>query len=305
MKLKDYLKHYKRSNRPVKIKIGHTYPHRVETSYANDMRAIVRAITTEINNQVMPALKEELKVRDAKSERMDSNVPRIPLHDPLIRYDGMDVCALTMPDPERMDGLADVLGIIRFLMKNLFPAASLASNFAQRTYNANEKKVEQAVTKSLGIAIALPGGDQSVIDSWVVDNTSMIDDLQSTYLLRIQRAVSDGYVKGQSYTEIAKGIQKETGIAWRRAKNIARDQIGTLNGLVTKHRDEELCVDEFIWRTMRDARVRGNPSGLYPKARPSHFAREGKKYSWKEGAGGEFPGTPILCRCYAEAVIEI
>ncbi|MGL5282428.1 MAG: minor capsid protein [Plesiomonas shigelloides] len=305
MKLKDYLKHYKRSNRPIKIKIGHTYPHRVETSYANDMRAIVRAITNEINNLVMPALKEELKVRDAKSERMDSNVPRIPLHDPLIRYDGMDVCTLTMPDPERMDGLADVLGIIRFLMKNLFPAASLASSFAQRTYNANEKKVEQAVAKSLGIAIALPGGDQSVIDSWVVDNTSMIDDLQSTYLLRIQRAVSDGYVKGQPYTEIAKGIQKETGIAWRRAKNIARDQIGTLNGLVTKHRDEELGVDEFIWRTMRDARVRGNPSGLYPKARPSHFAREGKSYSWKEGAGGEFPGTPILCRCYAEAVIEI
>lgn len=303
MKLTDSLKPFKRSNRPVRIRIGHTYPRRVEAGYAADLRKMVKAISEEVKQSVMPALKQELQARDF---RMDSaDVPRIPFVDNLVRYDEADVGLMTQPDPERLDELADVLGIIRRLLSNLLPGQSLAEQYAAATYASNEKDIAKAVTSSLGIQIALPGGDTNLLNAWVVDNTSIIEDLQGTYLRRIQRSISDGFVKGLRYEEIAKQIQQETDISWRRAKNIARDQVGTLNAMVTKERNAELGVDEFIWRTMRDERVRGNPGGRYPNAKPSHHAREGQKYSWKTGANGEFPGTPILCRCYAESVIEI
>lgn len=303
MKLTDSLKPFKRSNRPVRIRIGHTYPRRVEAGYAADLRKMVKAISDEVKQSVMPALKQELQARDF---RMDSaDVPRIPFIDNLVRYDEADFGLMTQPDPERLDGLADVLGIIRRLLSNLFPGQSLAEQYAAATYASNEKDIAKAVTSSLGIQVALPGGDTNLLNAWVVDNTSIIEDLQGTYLRRIQRSISDGFVKGLRYEEIAKQIQQDTDISWRRAKNIARDQVGTLNAMVTKERNAELGVDEFIWRTMRDERVRGNPGGRYPNARPSHYAREGQKYSWKTGANGEFPGTPILCRCYAESVIEI
>ncbi|MGL5327551.1 MAG: phage minor head protein [Aeromonas sp.] len=303
MKLTDSLKPFKRGNRPVRIRIGHTYPRRVEAGYSADLRKMVKAISEEIKQSVMPALKQELQARDF---RMDSaDVPRIPFIDNLVRYDEADVGLMTQPDPERLDGLADVLGLIRRLLSNLFPGQSLAEQYAVATYASNEKDIAKAVTSSLGIQVALPGGDTNLLNAWVIDNTSIIEDLQGTYLRRIQRSISDGFVKGLRYEEIAKQIQQDTDISWRRAKNIARDQVGTLNAMVTKERNAELGVDEFIWRTMRDERVRGNPGGRYPNARPSHYAREGQKYSWKAGANGEFPGTPILCRCYAESVIEI
>jgi len=305
MKLSDALKPLKKTKRPVRIRIGHTYPRRIEAGYAADLRKMVKVISEEVKVSVMPALKAELQARDF---RMDSaDVPRIPFVDNLVRYDdaNADVGIMTQPDPERLDGLADVLGIIRRLLSNLFPGQSLAERYAAETYASNEKDIAKAITNSLGISVALPGGDSQLLNAWIVDNTSMIEDLQGTYLRRIQRSISDGFVKGLRYEEIAKQIQKDTDISWRRAKNIARDQVGTLNAMVTKERNAELGVDEFIWRTMRDERVRGNPGGRYPNARPSHWAREGQKYSWKSGANGEFPGTPILCRCYAESVIEI
>lgn len=270
---KEQLQQYKPGDRPVKIRIKHVHPHRVERAYSDAMRDILRAIHGEIKESVVPAIKAELALRNEKNARTDS--------------------------------LADIMRLIRSIMRRIIPGQDLADQIANRTYRANERAVTESITRSLGVAIPLPGGDRSMIDAWIVDNTSVIEDLQSTYLNRIQRAISDGFVRGSSYREIAREIQKQTDIAWRRAKNIARDQVGTLNGLVTKQRDEELGVESFIWRTMRDARVRGNPSGLYPKSRPSHYAREGKTYTWADGASGEFPGTPINCRCYAEAVIEI
>ena len=71
-----------------------------------------------------------------------------------------------------------------------------------------------------------------------------------------------------------------------------------------EERNKELGIDTAIWRNMQDSRVRGNPNGLYPKAKPSHWKREGKEFKWSEGIDGELPGEPIQCRCFAQSVIK-
>ena len=309
MSLKDQLQPYKKSDKPIEIKIGHTYPHGVERQYASDMRKIVKFISGEIKANVLPVLKEEIRARDERNdsgERMDYKPTFVTHRDSLERYDDVErFDQYEYQYVERMDGLRDILERIRRLLGNLFIGDAMAERFAGQTYNSNEKNISDAINSKLGITIALPGGDRTMVDDWVVQNTDLIQDLQEQYLKRVQSAVSNGFIKGQSYRDIAKDIQKSTDITWRRARNIARDQIGTLNSQLTEFRNKELGIEEGIWRTMQDERVRGNPSGLYPKAIPSHYAREGVKFKLNEGIDGELPGQPILCRCWTESVIEI
>ena len=58
------------------------------------------------------------------------------------------------------------------------------------------------------------------------------------------------------------------------------------------------------WRSYFDERVRGNPSGKYPKAEPSHWARNGKAFRWDSPPEGGAPGEEVLCRCYGEAILD-
>lgn len=74
---------------------------------------------------------------------------------------------------------------------------------------------------------------------------------------------------------------------------IARDQIGTLQMELTRARQTQAGITRFVWRTRRDSRVR-----------PSHAARNGRSFTWVDGADGEFPGGPPNCRCRSSAVVD-
>jgi len=91
------------------------------------------------------------------------------------------------------------------------------------------------------------------------------------------------------------------------AKMVARTQIATFNSLTTKARAQNLGITRAIWRSAKDERVRGNPSGKYPNAKPSHFALEGVEFDLAKGApiNGQFllPGTSYNCRCDYELII--
>lgn len=125
------------------------------------------------------------------------------------------------------------------------------------------------------------------------------------------------------------GFEKEHKKNKKHLKFILRDQtmklVGSYDEIVANHYDA-IC---FIWKTRRDNRVSGNPSGKYPKADPNskthgnHYIRQGKYYfyenSWaiKQGLINKskielvsslkdgMPGKPIGCRCYATNLYEL
>lgn len=270
--LKNILQPLNTSGKPKTIKIGQTYPHGVSRQYTSDMRKIVKAMTKEINQEVMPIIREDVKARN---------------------------------DGQRMDSLGEVLAKIRQMAERIIPGIALAQSYANKTYAANERNLSKGIERSLGIEIQLPGGNPDLMNDWVATNVMYIEDLQEEYLRRIQQAVTNGYTKNSRYSDIAAEIQKATGITWRRANTIAQDQVGTLNGLVTKERNKELGIERARWRTLQDERVRGADDGFYPNAKPSHAARENVEFDWNEGIDGEFPGTPVRCRCFAESVIVL
>ncbi len=94
-------------------------------------------------------------------------------------------------------------------------------------------------------------------------------------------------------------IDKTTETAAKRADVFGQNQVNNEDVELTERRQRALGAEEYIWRTMRDERVRGNPNGLYPRAKPSHWAREDQIFRWDNPPEGGHPGQAINCRCRA------
>ncbi len=145
--------------------------------------------------------------------------------------------------------------------------------------------------------------------AWVADNVAKIKTFDARYFDAVAAAVDEAHAAGDLTKALGARIAAITGATRRKADLLARDQIGSLNANITTKRASDLGLKQIRWRTSKDERVRGNPSGLYPKARPSHWAREGKVYDIDnppaEDATDGLPGVPPLCRCTGEVVFAV
>lgn len=255
-----------------KIVIKHKFPHSIETAYRQALVEELRKVIIEVKGVIVPLVKQE-------------------------------------NDRTRNDDKADVIRAVRNISNASFSPGAIASRIAGQLKAQQDKDIARAFEKGVGVNITPPGSDLSkLVDLWVEQNTSVITDLRSDYLKAINNTISNGFRSGLSTRDIADEINRQTGIGIRRAKGIARNEIGNLNASLTEQRDKDLGLDEYIWRNVGDERVRGAPQngvgGKYPNAVPSHVARGGKKYRYSEPPSGGNPGEDFLCRCYAEAVIE-
>jgi SPP1 gp7 family putative phage head morphogenesis protein len=171
----------------------------------------------------------------------------------------------------------------------------------------NQRRFNEGVRSALGIDLGnviQAEGIGTTIDAAVLRNVQLIRGLTDDVARRLAAKLLDGLTRGLNNREIEKIITTEFGIARRRAKLIARDQAASFNGDLNRIRQQALGVTEYVWSTSLDERVRGNPDGKYPNARPSHWDREGKTFKWSNPPSDGHPGQPINCRCTARAVIE-
>lgn len=314
--IKDILQPLNTSGNPKEIKIGATYPHGVARQYTADMRKIVKELAGRIKSELMPVVREQFKQRQ-DGVRMDSidnykterRVDRFYCLDMEDRFDDYEYDLINdsvrMDSSERMDGIADMLVALRLIKQGFKSGESLSTEYAQSAYQHNEKSINDAIEKQLGVLIQLPVSDVNAVNDWIAQNSELITDMQAEYLRRVQQSITNGFLTGKSTKQVTQEIQKATNITWRRANTIARNEIGNLNSQINTKRNEELGITEGIWRGQRDERERGNPNGLYPNAVPSHWDREGKRFKISEGINGERPGEPILCRCWTESVIPL
>ena len=169
-------------------------------------------------------------------------------------------------------------------------------------------EVLESLDKRFGFrATPLVYSDQinAFVRSALTVNARGVKDLADAHVRRIRAAVYDGIVAGLTTAEIAGHLTKATKISMRGAELLARNQISTVNGKVSLMAMGEAGVKKYIWRTARDERVRGDPSGIWPNGRPSHYRREGRVYDIKLGAGARdrHPGLGPLCRCYQEYIL--
>ena len=231
-------------------------------------------------------------------------------------------------DGEQLSELLD--NELTFAQLNYDQSASdIADMFKLVAAKEHKDKLARGLTKTLGIDIS------AVLDSTVVAEAMDMGSREAADLIRtipsdlheeVKRAVMDNF-RGTPLPEgrtLLQQIRHIHDVSYKRAKVIARDQTGKMNSLLNQTRQQSLGVDEYIWRTSKDSRVVGNPSGKYPSGSDmhgNHWIMEGKHCKWSDASvysddgknwkkrTGAMPkghvGSEILCRCYAESVIDI
>jgi SPP1 gp7 family putative phage head morphogenesis protein len=145
--------------------------------------------------------------------------------------------------------------------------------------------------------------DPTEKESWLKDfmtasveeNVGYITTIPLSYHDQIVGVIMKGVKEGWSNKAMAEAIQNVYAVSDRRARFIARDQTGSINGQLTARRHQAGGVTRFFWRTSEDERVRAE-----------HAAFADKEYTYADGAGSRhlLPGRDYNCRCTGDPIFD-
>lgn len=186
----------------------------------------------------------------------------------------------------------------------------MAQKFAERTSTFQRIQLNRQVKSVLGIDVFY--GDKGLRNrfaNFTSENVALIQGISDEVSIRVEKIVTRALTSATKHTDLASTLEDEFGFGEKRAKLIARDQVGKLYGQINASRQQQLGVSRFKWRTTGDERVRGDPSGKYPDADSSHYEWDGQTFSYDDPPKDEngnpvMPGEPILCRCWAEPILD-
>lgn len=177
-------------------------------------------------------------------------------------------------------------------------AQSIASDFVGSSDRVNKEKFYSAVEESIGVNVGAIIQKESLEDILVAttrENVSLIKSIPEEYFKKIESIVFSGTTQGRSAKSMMEKIRETGNVTQNRAKLIARDQSSKLNSALNEQRQRNLGVEEYIWRTSGDERVRD-----------SHKSKNGKIFRWDSPpADTGHPGQDIQCRCVAQPIIKI
>lgn len=294
----------KKSKRPRTLPIQ-VPPTVIEAQYA---KALVKYVIGAMRWAYAPLLREVPKLVKARAvARHDAAQPGfaglVAVVSAVERYDS--------PESRRVQQLIREAARRLRLKLNKREIARLAKKFAEQTSTFQRVQLHRQVHAALGIAAPLAAEyTQSRIADFVRENVALISRIPQEHHGEIETMVHRAVTSGQLTDDLADDLEDEFALSERHARFIARDQIGKLQADLNHARQRDLGVTKFVWRTMRDERVRGTPGGLYPNAQPSHFDLDGEEFSYDDppqppGADAPIlPGDDYNCRCYAEPVFD-
>ena len=156
-------------------------------------------------------------------------------------------------------------------------------------------------------------------DQWAYNNYFYMQKYARDWVRKVDELTERAVTSGWSLSSLTKAImESDTSLLENKARFLARDQIGKLNGQITQRRMEAAGLSMYIWSTSGDERVRGDPSGFFPDAEPSHYVMDNLLCRWDDPTvysedGGKtwinrpynavklHPGEDYNCRCTALA----
>jgi len=135
-----------------------------------------------------------------------------------------------------------------------------------------------------------------LVERWRDRNLSLIRSLFERQLSKLDRVLERG--EGLRVEALQEQIEERLGVTRSKAELLARDQVLKLNGELTHHLQVSAGIEEYIWTTGGDERVR-----------ESHASLDGTRQRWEtppvvsnDGRTGH-PGDDFQCRCTAFPVL--
>lgn len=204
----------------------------------------------------------------------------------------------TLPG-QRRDNDQDVQRLVKRTADKLARAIKaesvlpIASKYGAATSDFQRAQLAKQARASVSIDVRkLAGLDRNVpkqIVSFAETNAQLITGLGQRMAEDIADVVQEGVASGSRWETIAGKLAHAGQVTESRAALIARDQVGKLFGDINKQRQTNLGVTRYVWRTVRDNRVR-----------EEHEALDGDSISWDSPPTDGHPGEAVNCRCYAD-----
>lgn len=201
------------------------------------------------------------------------------------------------------DGYADELGQIFDRLRATYIATDqnariIAESFVGNTNTVNKARFYNSVEGIIGVDLSNTIRNEDLTDvlkSTTRSNVNLIKSIPEEYFKTLENIVFTEVTQGSTATSMISQIVKLNGSTKNRARVIARDQTAKLNSALTQKRSENLGIEEYVWRTAGDGRVR-----------ELHRRNNGKTFRWdsppKETG---HPGHDIQCRCIAQPIIPV
>ena len=258
-------------------------PAGVVLAYRRALRAVVGRVSVALEREVFPLLEATLPAP-------------APLDAP--RFDAEDDGARTE--------VRSRLAAIRDRLLGIDHSATVQEIGARvATANAGEFR------RILKIDVrAVSPGVATQVDEFRKANVELIKSIPEQLLDDVSRVVDEGWSRGTRVEVLRKELQQRFDVSKSRADLIARDQVLKLNSQITKTRQTNSGIVEYVWTTSHDERVRGNPDGKYPDSDRDHYSLDGKRFRWDQppvvnSKTGEtaHPGEDFQCRCVAVPVV--
>lgn len=289
-------------------------PRAIERAYAASMKSMLNYARELTLTRLRPEL--ERLVLALAIERGDSNYYQRaglagPGSDSGFRREPQNAPPF-IPENIRADAntrrVSEILKAVGDDWNQAFPRERLEAvtdRFGRRISDHQKTELHKQLQAAAGVDVfAAEPNLLPRFEAFTSENVGLITTLPQRALAETEQRVLSGLREGRRTEDLAAEINERFDVGEARAEVIARDQTMKLYGELNQVRQEELGVDGYIWRTSLDERVRGNPSGRYPNADPSHWDREGVKFSWDDPPEDGHPGFPIQCRCWAEPNLE-
>lgn len=141
------------------------------------------------------------------------------------------------------------------------------------------------------------GLSPSQLGQYLSDHGRHLQNLQGTLFQEhensLQHVVMNHLKKGDRLSTLKESIERQMDVDSSKAAFWARDQAGKFYGSVNREAQIRAGFTGYLWRTMKDTRVRD-----------SHSELEGKFFTWNNpplvGSQHYHPGEDYNCRCWAE-----
>lgn len=268
------MKKQKKSIRYLKVKKRPKYPKNFERDYYRVLRAVVRRLKSATNNNI-PMLAYSLRQDD------DSTVTD-----------------------------AFVQAILAELLKSMTveEAISELELILAGVSSVVDANVISAFAEAVSVDVFL--NDSALLDTvkaeWKAQQSRLVDSIVNTYIEKLQIIVSNAVQRGTAMSEVKGEIKVLLNTTDKRAKFIARNEVGNLNGIITMRRQVDCGISVYQWSSSHDERVR-----------PSHAEMDGKYFYWNSDKVGEINGIKVYpapkyhpcmdynCRCVALPVIDL
>lgn len=214
--------------RLARVKGAPRFPHRAEKNLELAMRAMARGFAAYVRRAILPRVADFAR---RPAERADAKPGNTAERNPAAKAEGRKMAAAAEQ---------------AFSSRKLAAAADKSATQIKNNSQDEFKRLRVDVRKEPALRVLVSG--------WTRDIAERAAGMAKDQAKILEEILATG--NGRHADTIAREIEERLGVVESRAAFIARDAVGTLNSLITRERFRGAGVEEYVWVSMDDERVR-------------------------------------------------